>query len=62
MSTWNYQLRIVRLGLQDLDSYTTPMECGRAFRCKMKSDIPFIGREALQEQVGKTLELHFQTD
>jgi len=27
------------------------MECGRAFRCKMKSDIPFIGREALQEQV-----------
>jgi len=36
---------------QDLDSYTTPMECGRAFRCKMKSDIPFIGREALQEQV-----------
>jgi len=36
---------------QDLDSYTTPMECGRAFRCKMKSDIPFIGREALQAQV-----------
>jgi glycine cleavage system aminomethyltransferase T len=28
---------------QDLDSYTTPMECGRGFRCKMKSDIPFIG-------------------
>lgn len=36
---------------QDLDSYTTPMECGRAFRCKMKSDIPFIGREALQNQL-----------
>lgn len=36
---------------QDLDSYTTPMECGRSFRCKMKSDIPFIGREALQDQV-----------
>ncbi len=29
---------------QDLDSHTTPMECGRGFRCKMKSDIPFIGR------------------
>ena len=28
---------------QDLDSHTTPMECGRGFRCKMKSDIPFIG-------------------
>ena len=36
---------------QDLDSYTTPMECGRAFRCKMESDIDFIGREALQEQL-----------
>jgi len=36
---------------QDLDSYTTPMECGRGFRCKMKSDIPFIGREALQDQI-----------
>jgi len=36
---------------QDLDSYTTPMECGRGFRCKMKSDVPFIGREALQEQL-----------
>ena len=29
---------------QDLDSHTTPMECGRGFRCKMKSDIPFIGK------------------
>merc|ERR1719295_194055 len=52
-----YAQRAVRIGKfyaywgQDLDSYTTPMECGRAFRCKMKSDIPFIGREALQEQV-----------
>ena len=36
---------------QDLDSYTTPMECGRGFRCKMKSDVPFIGREALQDQL-----------
>ena len=40
-----------QIWLQDLDSYTTPMECGRAFRCKMKSDTPFIGREALQAQV-----------
>ena len=36
---------------QDLDSHSTPMECGRGFRCKMKSDIPFIGREALQRQL-----------
>merc|ERR1712186_270199 len=43
---------------QDLDSYTTPMECGRAFRCKMKADIPFIGREALQEQVAKKPYMH----
>jgi len=36
---------------QDLDSYTTPMECGRSFRCKMKTNIPFIGREALEAQL-----------
>ena len=36
---------------QDLDSYTTPMECGRGFRCKMKSGIDFIGRDALQNQL-----------
>ena len=54
MPTANSWQKILRLRLQDLDSYTTPMECGRAFRCKMKSDIPFIGREALQEQVSKT--------
>lgn len=35
---------------QDLDSTTTPMECGRAFRVKMNKDIDFIGRRALEEQ------------
>jgi len=52
-----YAMRAVRIEKfyafwgQDLDSHTTPMECGRGFRCKMKSDIPFLGREALQQQL-----------
>ena len=36
--------------VQDLDSQSTPFECGRDFRVKMKSDIDFLGREALQRQ------------
>jgi len=36
---------------QDLDSFATPMESGRESRVKMKSDIDFIGKEALQKQV-----------
>ena len=35
---------------QDLDSYTTPMECDRAKRCKLDSDIDFIGKDALLQQ------------
>jgi len=52
-----YAMRAIRIEKfyafwgQDLDSHSTPMECGRGFRCKMKSDIPFIGREALQQQM-----------
>jgi len=35
---------------QDLDSHVTPLECGRAFRAKLSTDIDFIGRKALEEQ------------
>lgn len=35
---------------QDLDSTTTPLECGRGFRVKLNKDIDFIGREALVQQ------------
>ena len=35
---------------QDLDSATTPFECGRIFRVKLNKDIDFIGRKALLEQ------------
>jgi pyruvate dehydrogenase phosphatase regulatory subunit len=35
---------------QDLDSYTTPVECGRSFRTKLDHDIDFIGREAHEKQ------------
>ena len=35
---------------QDLDSATTPFECGRIFRVKLDKDIDFIGREALLQQ------------
>ncbi|CAL4065180.1 unnamed protein product, partial [Meganyctiphanes norvegica] len=35
---------------QDLDSSTTPLECGRGFRVKFNKDIDFIGRSALEEQ------------
>ncbi|XP_066969393.1 pyruvate dehydrogenase phosphatase regulatory subunit, mitochondrial [Macrobrachium rosenbergii] len=35
---------------QDLDSTTTPLECGRGFRVKLNKDIDFIGREALMRQ------------
>jgi len=60
-----YAMRAVRIEKfyafwgQDLDSHTTPMECGRGFRCKMKSDIPFIGREALQKQLDEGIEKMF---
>ncbi|KAF2368189.1 Glycine cleavage T-protein-like N-terminal [Trinorchestia longiramus] len=35
---------------QDLDSNTTPLECGRTFRVKLDKPIDFIGREALLRQ------------
>uniref|UniRef100_A0A8C9VKN1 Sarcosine dehydrogenase, mitochondrial n=1 Tax=Scleropages formosus TaxID=113540 RepID=A0A8C9VKN1_SCLFO len=34
----------------DLRPDDTPLEAGLAFTCKMKSSIPFLGREALQAQ------------
>nr|XP_020479167.1 pyruvate dehydrogenase phosphatase regulatory subunit, mitochondrial [Monopterus albus] len=35
---------------QDLDTFTTPLECGREFRVKFDKDTDFIGREALLQQ------------
>uniref|UniRef100_I3J4J1 Pyruvate dehydrogenase phosphatase regulatory subunit, mitochondrial n=2 Tax=Oreochromis niloticus TaxID=8128 RepID=I3J4J1_ORENI len=35
---------------QDLDAFTTPLECGREFRVKFDKDTDFIGREALLQQ------------
>lgn len=35
---------------QDIDSYTTPVECGRNFRTKVHNNIDFIGRPAIEKQ------------
>ncbi|XP_035483857.1 pyruvate dehydrogenase phosphatase regulatory subunit, mitochondrial [Scophthalmus maximus] len=35
---------------QDLDAFTTPLECGREFRVKFDTDKDFLGREALLQQ------------
>ena len=35
---------------EDLRADDTPLESGLAFTCKLKSDIPFLGREALELQ------------
>ncbi|XP_028034780.1 pyruvate dehydrogenase phosphatase regulatory subunit, mitochondrial [Bombyx mandarina] len=35
---------------QDLDTMTTPLECGRTWRVKFDKDIKFIGRDALLKQ------------
>ncbi|XP_067451944.1 pyruvate dehydrogenase phosphatase regulatory subunit, mitochondrial [Thunnus thynnus] len=35
---------------QDLDAFTTPLECGREFRVKFDKDTDFLGREALLQQ------------
>ncbi|XP_070616787.1 pyruvate dehydrogenase phosphatase regulatory subunit, mitochondrial isoform X2 [Erythrolamprus reginae] len=35
---------------QDLDAFTTPMECGREFQVKLDKGIDFIGREVLMVQ------------
>ncbi|KAK8393212.1 hypothetical protein O3P69_013309 [Scylla paramamosain] len=50
---------------QDLDSTTTPLECGRGFRVKLNKDIDFIGREALEQQKKegvKRLYVHLQLE
>lgn len=36
---------------QDLDSQSTPVECGRIWRTKVNSDIDFIGKDALKKQM-----------
>uniref|UniRef100_F6ZEM0 Pyruvate dehydrogenase phosphatase regulatory subunit, mitochondrial n=1 Tax=Monodelphis domestica TaxID=13616 RepID=F6ZEM0_MONDO len=35
---------------QDLNAYTTPMECGREFRVKLDKGMDFIGQDALLKQ------------
>ncbi|KAL2723148.1 hypothetical protein V1477_019739 [Vespula maculifrons] len=35
---------------QDLDTFTTPLECGRAWRVKFDKGVDFIGRDALLKQ------------
>uniref|UniRef100_A0A1A9VCK3 Pyruvate dehydrogenase phosphatase regulatory subunit, mitochondrial n=1 Tax=Glossina austeni TaxID=7395 RepID=A0A1A9VCK3_GLOAU len=35
---------------QDLDTFTTPLECGRSWRVKFNKPIEFIGRSALLKQ------------
>nr|XP_014093970.1 pyruvate dehydrogenase phosphatase regulatory subunit, mitochondrial [Bactrocera oleae] len=35
---------------QDLDTFTTPLECGRSWRVKLNKPINFIGRDALLKQ------------
>uniref|UniRef100_A0A8C7JXP5 Pyruvate dehydrogenase phosphatase regulatory subunit, mitochondrial n=1 Tax=Oncorhynchus kisutch TaxID=8019 RepID=A0A8C7JXP5_ONCKI len=35
---------------QDLDPFTTPLECGREFRVKFDTDIDFLGRASLLHQ------------
>ncbi|XP_064027219.1 sarcosine dehydrogenase, mitochondrial isoform X3 [Pogoniulus pusillus] len=37
----------------DLRSDDTPLEAGLAFTCKLKSNIPFLGREAVEAQKAK---------
>ncbi|EZA56486.1 pyruvate dehydrogenase phosphatase regulatory subunit, mitochondrial [Ooceraea biroi] len=35
---------------QDLDTFTTPLECGRSWRVKFDKEVDFIGRDALLRQ------------
>lgn len=39
----------------DIRPEDTPFEAGLAFTCKMKSDVDFLGREALQKQKAEGL-------
>lgn len=34
----------------DLRADDSPLEAGLAFTCKLKSSVPFLGREALEKQ------------
>ncbi|MCL4123272.1 UNVERIFIED_CONTAM: hypothetical protein GTU68_015012 [Idotea baltica] len=50
---------------QDLDSTTTPLECGRVFRTKLDKKIDFLGREALERkriEGAKRLYVHLTLD
>jgi len=40
---------------QDLRHDDTPLEAGLGFTCKLKSDTPFLGREALEKQKSEGL-------
>lgn len=40
---------------QDLRHDDTPLEAGLGFTCKLKSDTPFLGREALERQKAEGL-------
>jgi len=40
---------------QDLRHDDTPLEAGLGFTCKLKSNTPFLGREALEEQKAEGL-------
>lgn len=40
---------------QDLRHDDTPLEAGLGFTCKLKSDTPFLGREALEKQKAEGL-------
>ncbi|XP_052873288.1 pyruvate dehydrogenase phosphatase regulatory subunit, mitochondrial [Anopheles cruzii] len=41
---------------QDLDTFTTPLECGRMWRVKFDKGMDFIGKEALLQQREKGVE------
>ncbi|KXJ79372.1 hypothetical protein RP20_CCG001082 [Aedes albopictus] len=41
---------------QDLDTFTTPLECGRMWRVKFDKGVDFIGRDALLKQREKGVE------
>ncbi|XP_076169845.1 pyruvate dehydrogenase phosphatase regulatory subunit, mitochondrial [Ptiloglossa arizonensis] len=35
---------------QDLDTFTTPLECGRSWRVKLDKEVNFVGKDALLKQ------------
>uniref|UniRef100_A0A672UAE6 Pyruvate dehydrogenase phosphatase regulatory subunit n=1 Tax=Strigops habroptila TaxID=2489341 RepID=A0A672UAE6_STRHB len=44
---------------QDLDAFTTPMECGHEFQVKLDKGMQFVGQEALLEQKQNSVYKHF---